>query len=263
MKRQGIYKIIEIEEYDIENNKVHLYYKIKNKIKEHLGDNPYVKTFILGDKTGIDKEVMVSYQENGIAHLLAISGMHISLLASILLKLLKKMKIKEETSFTIVCLCLGSYLLIAQFSASILRGVLFFILFGINKKYYFYIKPLNIFLVALSITLFINPYFIFDVGCQYSFVISFYLIYLSEILKSKSYLGGLLKVSVISFIVSIPISLYNFYQVNLFSLVLNLFYVPLVSIIIYPLSLLVGVVPKLEGIFNILIYILEKSSLYV
>ena len=101
--------------------------------------------------------------------------------------------------------------MIIGLSPSALRGVLFFILFSINKIYYFYIKPQNIFIVVLSISLLINPYYIYEVGFQYSFLISLILLLTSSSITGN-YLQKLLKTSILSFLISIPISLYNYYQ---------------------------------------------------
>ena len=64
----------------IKNNK-NILYKIKNNIYERidkLKSKDYVKTFILGDKQDLSDEILSSYQQNGVSHLLAISGMHIT-----------------------------------------------------------------------------------------------------------------------------------------------------------------------------------------
>ena len=134
---------------------------MKNILKKRIGNNPYLNTFILGDKTYINDNVIKSYQENGISHLFAISGMHISLLSTIILRILKSLKIQEQKRYYIASLFLLLYLLLVGLSPSVLRGVIFFYLFSINNIYYFYIKNTNIFMVALSITLLINPFFIY------------------------------------------------------------------------------------------------------
>ena len=79
-----IFKVTSIKK--ITNNK-NIYYFIKQKLITYL-DDPYLSTFIIGDKSKITKEVTTSYQKNGISHLFAISGMHITLLSSIILKIL-------------------------------------------------------------------------------------------------------------------------------------------------------------------------------
>ena len=237
-----------------------IYYKLKQIIKKQTENSPYLKAFILGDKEDISKQATTSYQENGISHLLAISGMHITLLSSIVLKILKKLKITEEKRYLYTSILLIIYLMLIGLSASALRGVLFFILFSINKIYYFYIKPQNIFIVVLSISLLIDPYYIYDIGFSYSFLISLTLLLTSSSITGN-YLQRLLKTSILSFLVSIPISLYNYYQINLLSIIYNLFYVPLVSLIIFPLSLISLFIKPLIPIYNIFIYILEKSSI--
>ena len=239
-----------------------IYYILKNKLLNRMKNSPYLQAFILGDKSSITQDVSKSFQENGISHLLAISGMHITLLSQIILKVLKKLKVNETTRYKITSLILIFYLQLIGLSASSLRGVLFFILFSINNIYYFYIKPENIFIVVLSLTLLINPHFIYDIGFQYSYLISITLILTSKLITGN-YLQKLLKTSLISFLVSIPISLYNYFQINLMSIIYNLFFVPLVSLIIFPLSLIVLFIKPLEPLYNILTFILEKTSLFL
>ena len=261
LNNKKIYYIVNADSIEKVSSTKNLYYKIKQVILKNISSNAYLKAFILGDKSSISKEVITSYQENGISHLFAISGMHITLLSSIILKILKKIKIKEEERYFITSIFLIFYLSLIGLSPSALRGVLFFILFSINKIYYFYIKPKNIFILVLIITLLINPYYIYDVGFQYSFSISLILILMSQIITGN-YIQKLLKTSLLSFIVSIPISLFNYYQINILSIFYNLFYVPLVSYIIFPLSLLTFIFKPLLPVYNIFINILEKTSIF-
>ena len=240
-----------------------IYYIVKNIIKKNLNNNPYLNTFLLGDKSYLTEESKRSYQENGISHLFAISGMHIALLGNIIEKLLKKLKKQEEDIFHITSIILIIYLLLVGFSPSILRGVLFYIGFSINRIYYFYINPKNLFLLLLSISLWINPFYIYDVGFQFSYWISFSLIIKSNLLQSNNYLISLLKVSILSFLVSIPISIYHFHQINILSILYNLFFVPLVSLIIFPLSLIVMIVKPLLPIYNIITSFMENISIMI
>ena len=262
LERKKIYIIFKANKIIILNKNKNIYYKIKQLIINRLSNN-YLKTFIIGDKSNISNEIIRSYQENGISHLFAISGMHISLLAEIMNRILKKIKMIEENRFKITTLVLLIYLILVGLSPSILRGVLFYIFFSINKIYYFYIKPINLYLVIVSISLIINPNFIFDIAFQYSYLISISLILKSNYLKSNNYIISLLKTSIISFIVSIPITLYNYYQLNLLSIIYNLFYVPLISIIIFPFTLIVFIFKPLLPIYEFLIMLLEKTSLFL
>ena len=259
---KNIFYIVNASEIKKISSKKNAYYKLKQLVLNRVSLSPYLKAFILGDKSDIPSQVTKSYQENGISHLFAISGMHIALLSSIVLKLLQKLKLSETKRYFYTSIFLIIYLMLIGLSASALRGVLFFILFSINKIYYFYIKPQNIFLLVLSISLLINPYYIYDIGFQYSFLISLTLLLTAHSITGN-YLQKLLKTSIISFLVSAPISLYNYYQLNFLSIIYNLFYVPLVSLIIFPLSLICLFIKPLLPIYNLLILLLEKTSLFL
>ena len=261
LNRKNIFYILKANSIKKISNNKNIYYHIKNIIINNIGNDPYLNTFLIGDKTFINDNVLRSYQENGIGHLFALSGMHIALLVGLLSKILKKLKLIEEDIFKYTTIVLLLYLFIVGLSPSLLRGVLFYILFSLNRIYYFYIKKKNLLIFIISISLLINPNFIFDIGFQYSFLISISLIIMSKQLVSNNYLFSLLKVSLLSFFVSIPITLFNYYQLNVLSILYNLFFVPLVSIIIFPLSLIVFIFKPLRPIYNLFIIILENVSL--
>ena len=262
LKRKSIYYQVRINKIVKIKSNTNIYYQIKKIIIKRLNNNPYLNTFILGDKSLLKKEVTKSFQTNGISHLFAISGMHITLLSSIIDKILKKINVQEEKRYQITCIILVFYLIIVGLSPSILRGVLFYILFKLNNIKYFYIKPINLFITIVAISLLINPNYIYDVGYQYSYIISFSLLKLSNKLQDKNYIKSLLKVSVVSFIVSLPITLYNFSQINILSIIYNLLFVPLVSIVIFPLSLISVIIPPIAKVLDITTIILERLSLY-
>lgn len=256
-----IYYLIEADKIrKIENNTKISYY-IKNKIRdrvENIDATGYLKIFILGDKKGVDNEVMSNYQVNGVSHLFSISGMHISLLASIILFLFKKVSYNNKLNYFMVILFLGFYLFLTDCSPSILRATIMFILLAINKCYNLKISSLDIVLLVLVIVIIINPFYIYNVGFQFSYLISFTLILLSS--KIRNINGSLkrnLYISLVCFLVSLPISIYNFYQVNILSIFLNIILIPLVSIIVYPLSLMVFIFPFLGKVFEISVVVLE------
>lgn len=259
LKTKKIKYLINIDEINKISDNQNIFYKIKNYIIKRLKNNSYLYTFILGNKSYIKSEIMYSYQENGISHLFAISGMHIQLLSLIILKLLKKLN--EEKRYLFTSCFLLFYLSLTGLSPSVLRGVLFFILFSINKVFYFYIKKTNLFLIALSICLLVNPFYIYDIGFIYSFTISFALLLSTNFINDKNYFISLFKTSFISFLASLPISLYTYSQINILSIVYNLFFVPFVSIIIFPLSLASLFCNFLIPFLNIGILMLENISL--
>lgn len=243
------------------NNNV--YYMLKNTIYNyinHFKSKSYIKMLLIGDTSEVNKEIIDSFRENGISHLFAISGTQVTLLAEIIIKSLKKMRCSEKLGYIMSNIFTFCYLFITNSPPAVLRAVLSFLLSSINKYNYFYISSVNIFLLTLAITLLINPFYIYDLGFLYSYIISFSLILCSKILDSSKKFKTLLLTSIISFLVSIPVSLYTFYQINVLSIIYNLFYVPFVNSILFPLAILTLIFPFLDNILLIFIRVLETTS---
>ena len=236
-------------------------YKIKNIIIDLIEKNEnkdYLYAFILGNSKYIDSNVMESYRINGIIHLFAVSGMHISLLTVIFIKLLDKVKIKDIVIVFLVIF----YMFLANYSSSILRAGIFYILILINKKYKLKISNINLMILLLSICIFIDPFIIYKIGFQYSYLISFTLILFNKMISNiKNKITKLFTISFISFIVSLPITINNFYQINILSIFLNIIFVPLISSIIFPLTILSLIIPL--NFLQPIIHIFENISLFL
>ena len=260
LKKQNIYHTIQIEEIIVQEKNMLLRNKIKQTLNQKITD-PYIKAFLLGQDDKIKEEVKDSYQVNGISHLFAISGMQFYLLASIMMKGLKRVKVKEKTAYKIIYCFLFLYLLLLGITPSIIRGLLFFIFFSVNRVWKLEISKRRCILYAILLTILINPYFITEAAFWYSFTISIALLYFSK--ANFSYLKSLITSSILAFIFSIPISLYYFYEINPLSMIYNLFYIPYINYVIFPMSILTLVLPILSPIYQLLILILEETSLFL
>ena len=238
-------KILKKNQNIIYETKKHILNKTNN-----YKNRGYLNAFIIGDKT--DLEFYETYQNNGISHLFALSGMHISMLSLIIYKLVNKFKHKD----LIVVMFLLFYVTLTNFSASILRTIIFFIILKLNKKLDLNISTKNSLLLTLSIMMIYNPLIIFDIGFQYSGLVTFGLIVSTKYYK-KNYFYNLFITSFIALLFSLPITLYNNYELNLLSILNNLINVPLITFIIYPLSLLTFILKFLEPIYNLTINLLE------
>ena len=250
--------ILKAERIEIVKKNTNIFYTIKNKIIDKLKGNVYLNAFILGDNGYIDDKVKKSYQLNGISHLFSVSGMHVSFIVLMLTFILKKFKWYE----ILLALGLLFYSFLTNFMPSIMRSVIFFILCLVKKKRKWNIKTFYLFLIMTSCFLFYNSFYIYSIGFIYSFVISGALIYFSDTLKEKNYFKSLFKISVFSFLFSFPITMYNNFSINLLSPILNLFFVPLVSLVIFPLSFIVLFFSFLNPLFLFLTNILEQISLF-
>ena len=260
LKKQNIYHTIQIEEIIVQEKNMSLRNKIKQTLNQKITD-PYIKAFLLGQDDKIKEEVKDSYQVNGISHLFAISGMQFYLLANVMMKGLKRVKLKEKTAYKIIYCFLFLYLLLLGITPSIIRGLLFFIFFSVNRVWKLEISKRRCILYAILLTILINPYFITEAAFWYSFTISIALLYFSK--ANFSYLKSLITSSILAFIFSIPISLYYFYEINPLSMIYNLFYIPYINYVIFPMSILTLVLPILSPIYQLLILILEETSLFL
>ena len=249
----------------IEKNK-NIFYKIKNNLIKRISKikrNDYLNTFILGDSSYIDDKVLESYRINGISHLFSVSGMHITLLSTLILFILNKIK-KKDINYLFVILFLLFYMFLTNFTPSVIRATLLFIFIILNKVLKINLSTLRILLIILCFNLIINPYNIYNVGFKFSYIISLYLIVFSKIInRYKNYITKTLVTSSISFITSIPILINNYFNINIMTILNNVIFVPLISIIIFPFSLIVLLIPKLDYIYEIIINILENLSLFI
>lgn len=258
-----IYYIIKIDKIKIISKNDNIFLNIKNSIYKRIDKikyNDYLYAFILGKSYYIDSEVLNNYKINGITHLFALSGLHVSMFSSIILFILKKIKLSEKLSYFITSLFLIFFAFIASFTPSIVRSVLFFILSSINNVYYLYIKPKYLLYIVFSILIFINPFYIYDTGFILSFCISFFILLFNEKNKINNNLLSILVISILSTLSSLPIIINMSYEINILGFINNLFFIPYVTYIVFPLSIIVVFISKLSFILNFLIIIMEYVS---
>lgn len=238
-----------------------VFYTLKNnllkRIKSANRSKGYILAFLYADKSLIEKDIYTKYQKIGVSHLFAVSGMHVSLISIVLLKLLNK--IKERKRYIIVSIFLSIYLFLTNFTISMVRATFQFILFFINKSFKLNIDNSNLVLFLFSILVIINPYNIYNIGFLFSFIISFTLIRCSKLIKGKFIIKSL-KISLISFFSSMPVLINNFFEVNFLGIILNIIYIPFVSYILFPLSLVTVLFPSLDNILYMFISYFEKIT---
>lgn len=238
-----------------------VFYTLKNNLLKRIESanksKGYILAFLYADKSLIEKDVYTKYQKIGVSHLFAVSGMHVSLISIVLLKLLNK--IKERKRYIIVSIFLSIYLFLTNFTISMVRATFQFILFFINKSFKLNIDNSNLVLFLFSILVIINPYNIYNIGFLFSFIISFTLIRCSKLIKGKFIIKSL-KTSLISFFSSMPVLINNFFEVNFLGIILNIIYIPFVSYILFPLSLVTVLFPSLDNILYMFISYFEKIT---
>ncbi len=251
LNNKKMFYVFTAKKITILNEDISFIYKIKNMVLDRIMSfkktGKYMQAFILGDKDYIESEVYDTYQNNGVTHLFAVSGMHVGLLVGIMVFLLDKLKIKENKRNIIVIIFLVFYMFLIGFTASVVRASLLYVALLINKKTDFNLPSIYVLYLIWLILLVINPFYVYDLGFVYSFLTAFGLMLFSKKITG-CYGIKLFKVSLIAFIFSLPITLSNFYEFNLMTVFNNIIIVPLVSAVLFPLTLITFIIPFLEDI---------------
>ena len=259
-----IYYLVEATSINkIANNHNYLY-TIKNTLYQKidkLKSSNYIKTLLFCDNT-LSKEIKESYRINGISHLFSVSGMHINFFVSIIYLYLNKITYNKRIKYLITNIFIIIYLILFP-SSSLLRSAVMSILYSINYLLKLKIKKIDILLLTLGVSLLINPFIIYDLGYIYSYTITFFLVLSSSTLKNKNKINKIIYISLLSFLVSIPITIYNSYEINIISILLNIILVPIISIIILPLTILTYIFPILDSILYLFTSTLETISLFI
>ena len=207
-----IYYIVEASSIDKLENNSNILYTIKNLLYKHINNlksSNYIKTLLLGDNT-LSTEINSSYRINGISHLFSISGMHISLITSIIYLYLNRITHNKILKHIIIDIFLIFYLLLVG-TSSLMRSTIMSLLFSINYILKLNIEKIDIMFITLIIAIIVNPFIIYDIGFIYSYTISFFLTIYSSKLKQKSKIKNIISISILSFFVSITITIYNIY----------------------------------------------------
>lgn len=259
-----IYYLVEATSINkIANNNNYLY-TIKNTLYQKINklkSSNYIKTLLFCDNT-LSKEIKESYRINGISHLFSVSGMHINFFVSIIYLYINKITYNKRIKYLITNIFIITYLILFP-SSSLLRSAVMSILYSINYLLKLKIKKIDILLLTLVVSLLINPFIIYDLGYIYSYTITFFLVLSSSTLKKKNKINKIIYISLLSFLVSIPITIYNSYEINIISILLNIILVPIISIIILPLTILTYIFPILDSILYLFANTLETISLFI
>ena len=259
-----IYYLVEATSINkIANNNNYLY-TIKNTLYQKINklkSSNYIKTLLFCDNT-LSKEIKESYRINGISHLFSVSGMHINFFVSIIYLYINKITYNKRIKYLITNIFIITYLILFP-SSSLLRSAVMSILYSINYLLKLKIKKIDILLLTLGVSLLINPFIIYDLGYIYSYTITFFLVLSSSTLKKKNKINKIIYISFLSFLVSIPITIYNSFEINIISILLNIILVPIISIIILPLTIITYIFPILDSILYLFTNTLETISLFI
>ncbi|MBM7577714.1 DNA internalization-related competence protein ComEC/Rec2 [Jeotgalibacillus terrae] len=190
---------------------------------------------LFGDRSKMEDEQIRMYQRLGVIHLLAISGMHVGMMTLLIWLTGLRIGLTKETVRMGMFIILPLYTIMAGAAPPVLRAA-GMVLLGLCLQYLFIRLPLvHILCTVFIIHLFLFPLELIQAGFQLSYAVSFALACSSGlILRLKHKSVSLLIVTAIAQLSALPIILWHFYELSLSSFIVNMFYVPLYTIIILP-----------------------------
>lgn len=197
-------------------------------------DSGIMKAMILGEKSDLDQDIKGLYQKSGISHILAISGLHISLIGMCLYKLLKRIGIPVTARTVIPIIVMILYGIMCGSSTSTIRAVFMFCLMMFSYiKRRTYDLPTALSLAALMISI-LNCFVYLSSSFYLSFMAVFGIAIFSKYIVPKSgnkAMRAILSSLSVSYF-TLPILLFFYYEYPLYSIFLNLLIIPLMGILI-------------------------------
>lgn len=148
----------------------HLRAAIGEKLDALYGeDAPLARSILLGDKGALPEDLLDGFRAAGVAHLLAVSGLHIACLAEAIAWLLRRLGASRKTAFFVTAPLTVLYAVLVGLPASAVRAALMFVLTGGARLTGRPYDSLTALMAALLILLAVNPLSIGDPGLILSF----------------------------------------------------------------------------------------------
>ncbi len=284
-RQQGIDYILYADEYTIVSNETDRYrtflYRLRKRLASVIRDSLPEKqagtilTMILGEKSALDPEIRQLYQQNGIGHLFAVSGLHVTILCMALYQLLLWLRLPRNAVVLITLCLLWSYGVLTGFCVSTNRAIIMMVLYLVSGLVGRSYDLLSATACSALVLLFQKPFAITSCSflLSYTAILGVGLVYpvlqecvlgdekarrkrkrkLHRIEREQTAKGRLgivlwwflaikekllqtLLMSIAIQISTLPVLLYFYYEVPTYGVILNIFVLPVASLLL-PLAM--------------------------
>lgn len=209
---------------------------IKKLNNSSLSHPEYVIALVTGDVNGINTDFIDKVKDIGIYHLLAVSGSHIATISFLIYQPLVRLNIPKVIINGLIILFLSIFAYYTGFAPSALRAILAtttVILISNKTK----IASIDILGLIFLVMIIFKPDYLYDIGFQFSFIISFFIIISFPLIKKLTFFKNIFVLTFIAQLSSTIISIYHFNQIQWIGLLSNLIFDPFYSFIIFPLAI--------------------------
>jgi len=223
-------------------------------------------TLILGYRADLSKETLSAYSKTGTIHALSVSGAHVAIIYVILdfmFFFLNNNRTLRIVKLMFICTLIWGYALMTGLSPSVVRSAIMISILIAAKVLSKKTNSYNVLAFSAFCQLVYNPFLIWDVGFQLSYLAVFGLIYLQPKIYKLLYndsgwfdkIWSLTSMSLAAQLVTFPLSIYYFHQFPLYFLFANLFItIPLILMMYLGIAVLIPsfgfLAPVFEWIIN-------------
>lgn len=241
-QKQGIHASLWSDGAEIVGSKVHpvrewlavLRSRWKSLLVDALGESygNSMSAILLGDKSGLDPDTKTLFQKSGIGHILAISGLHMSFIGMGLYRLLRKAGAGFAPAGIAGIVLLTLYTLMIGAGVSSLRAIVMYVVrMGAEITGRDYDLPTSLSLAAAVIVLW-QPLYLFDAGFQLSFGAILGIAMVVPVLENCPWIPKFLASGMAIQITLLPLMLYYYFELPVWSVLLNLLVIPLMSAVL-------------------------------
>ncbi len=256
------YCALGVSDFRLTANSLSLINKLKKNIlinvKKYMPNNyGFSYALLTGDTAYVNSKVLSGFSYTGVAHVFAVSGLHVGFLYVLITKLLKLLKLKRKPNKIITILLLFLYVYFCGFTPSCMRAFIILSVMALTEIIGAKGDRLSAVSLSAILILLFNPFNLFSVG----FILS-YVTYLSLILLTDSIEKGLSKIlptkvakilapSTSAFVGSTPIVITYFGYASAFAVLFNLIIVPIIGVV-FSLNLIAVIGILISPIFSFL-----------
>lgn len=214
--------------------------------------------------------MVYTFRDAGVSHVMSISGLHISILVGIFLVLVGRINRLDRLGLLFIGLIF--YNILVGGGPSITRAIGLSVLGALAYFVDRRLDPINILALIASIMVYLNPYIIYNISFQLSFLAVLSIVIYSKYLRKYIYFN-FLNTCLAANILTFPLVVYNFKTFSMVGLIGNILILPFIGLIVFldmislllygislDLALLVAYIN--EAILRPLYYYLEKLANY-
>lgn len=202
------------------------------------------EALLIGYRDDLDKDLVQTYSNTGVVHIIAISGMHIAMIYGLIIFCLRPFSQKKWITWfkpLLVLLIIWIFTGMAGAAPSLLRSAIMFSFIVIGESFRKRINIYNNLAASAFVIILLNPYSLWDVGFQLSYAAVLSIVIFSKPISSWLYFSNKLlwavwqicAVTISAQILTLPFILFYFHQFPGLFIITNLVVVPLSGLILY------------------------------